>query len=184
MDILCLQEINLNWTPEIEQQIKKIRESPAHSINMCTSHSTKNTDSNYQPGRTFTAALGSWGSHVIHHRTDNSGMGRWSFLEFEGKAGNHIIVMSRYWACSQPPRLSSNTYYDQQYQILLNQGHPKPNPHKQFLTNIITQILTWQTQGKAVHLCMDINHPVTKLTKPTGISRLTTETELIDLQNY
>jgi len=91
MDILCFQETNLNWTTEIKHQIKKIRESPAHGITMCTSHSTKNTDSNYQPGGTFTVALGSWGSCVIDRGYDNSGMGRWSFLEFEGRAGNRII---------------------------------------------------------------------------------------------
>jgi len=52
-------------------------------------------------------------------------------------------------------------FHDQQYRLLVEQGHSQPDPQLQFLDDIIQQICIWRHQKKAVLLCMDANDDVT-----------------------
>jgi len=48
--------------------------------------------------------------------------------------------------------------------------------------DIIAQIHTWRTTGHDVLLCMDVNNSVTTTNRKSGIGRLITETDLVNLQ--
>jgi len=186
--VLCLQEPNLRWNYGITSRIKSIfRQMIKHHVHIATSNSSDPAQdpedkSNYQPGGTMISALGPWTSCVITSGTNSTGLGRWSFIEIEGKTGKKLIILSGYRACPQKPRLGSNTYSDQQYRLLLQAGHANPDPREQFIMDIIAQIHTWRTTGHDVLLCMDVNEPVTTTNRKSGIGRLITEMDLVDLQ--
>jgi len=103
--IICLQETNLHWQPDIHLQIRQIIcNSTLHTSHFNTLNTTEcNKSTNYQPGRTFIATFGPWVSRINHSGTDASGMGRWSYLELEGRSNQKNIIVSRYRACSQNP---------------------------------------------------------------------------------
>jgi len=63
------------------------------------------------------------------------------------------------------------TYYDQEYWILLAAGHPLPDPHEQFVMDLIKQVKIWHTQGAAVLLCMDANEPMLKTLEQSRIGQ-------------
>jgi len=147
----CLQETNLQWNMPITNQIKQIfHDLPTKQTKMATSNSTEVTPSNYQPGGTCIALMGPWISAAKISGKDPSGMGRWSFIEMEGKEAHRRIFVSGYWSCNQNTRLGLAMYHDQQIRILMDQGQTNPDPHHQFLEDLISQIRTWHQQHKAV----------------------------------
>jgi len=77
---------------------------------------------------------------------------------------------------------TTNTVMAQQTCLLLQQGKQNPNPHKQFLTNLINQIHQWQQQHKEVLIGMDVNED---LNDPNSkVMRIFAETDLIDLHYH
>jgi len=63
VNIACFQETNLQWSTPITKQIAQIIcDQPTKQSKLAVSNSLKITPSNYQPGGTCTAAIGSWSS--------------------------------------------------------------------------------------------------------------------------
>jgi len=102
----------------------------------------------------------------------------------EGTAEQRFIFATGYRPGSQQPKLGANTCYDQQYRLLQKHGHLNPEPHNQFIEDLITQIQAWQNQGKAVLICMDANKDAEHMTKKEGLGRLSAETNMVDLHQY
>jgi len=111
-------------------------------------------------------------------------MGRWSYIEMEGKEARRIVVLTGYRSCNQNSQLGSATYHDQQIRILLSQGHVDPDPCTTFLDDIIHQVQQWHQQKKAVLICLDANENVINPNLTRGIGRLFAETDLIDLHYH
>jgi len=96
---------------------------------MAVSASKEPNLENYQLGGTLTTVLGQWTAHLCNHGTDTTGLGRWSHITLEGKNNCRYIILSGYWVVPKPPKLGTNTIYDQQYQLLpLPQGQTDPKP--------------------------------------------------------
>jgi len=148
---------------------------------IATSNSKAVTLGNYQPGGMSTLSIGKWVSCARIADQDQSGLGHWSYIEFEGHDAHQIRIALAYQSCIQNTWLSSNTYHDQQYQLLLESGQSQPDPWLQFLDDFIHHICTWQTQHKAMLICMDASDDVTWLNPKKGIGCLIAETNLIDL---
>jgi hypothetical protein len=68
--------------------------------------------------------------------------------------------------------------FHQQWNILRRTGHPAPNPRKQFVTDLITQIEKWQRAGADVVLGGDFNERLGDTQK--GIANLVTKCGLVD----
>ncbi len=148
---------------------------------MAVSASKDSNDQHYQPGGTLTAAIGRWTAHVTGTGTDQSGLGRWSYIEMQGP--NHIkyIIASGYRVGPKPPTLGANTVYDQQYQILLSQGHIQPKPRQQFIDDLIKQVQAWRQQQIEVLVCLDANEDAEALNPLKDLGQLLAETDLIDI---
>ncbi len=185
VSIACLQETNTQWSHPILHSIRQVMHKlPTKKAKIATSSSAEVIIGNYQPGGTCTIALGRWVSHARIAEQDPHGLGRWSYIEFEGCDGRRIVVVSAYRSCSQQTRLGSSTYHDQQYRLLLSETNPRPDPRLQFLDDLIEQIRLWRHQQKAVLVCMDSNDDVTRINPKKGIGRLLSETDLIDLHHF
>jgi len=68
-----------------------------------------------------------------------------------------LIVVSAYRVCPQTFNATTTTVTAQQTHLLLQQGVTNPNPHKQFITDLITQINSWRQQNKEVLVGLDAN---------------------------
>ncbi len=148
------------------------------------SQSQEQSLANYKPGGTSTIVIGPRTTHACMDGQDPHGLGRWSYLELEGKNDKQIVFVTGYRSCNQPTRLGLSTYHDQQYRLLLQSGKVNPNPREQFLDDIIHQIKTWRLQRKAVLLCMDANDDVSRANPHSGIGRIAAETDLMDLHKH
>jgi len=92
------------------------------------------------------------------------------------------MLISAYQVCTQQFDATANTVTAQQTRLLQQQGIKTPNPKKQFVTDLIALIKTWIHDGKDILLGMDANEDVDNL--GSHITRLFTETGLIDLHNH
>jgi len=74
---------------------------PTKQAKIDTSNSKDTPLGNYQLGGTSTITLGRWTSRVRTADQDPHGLGRWSYLEFEGRDARRIVIVSAYQSCSQ-----------------------------------------------------------------------------------
>jgi len=185
ISVACLQETNIQWSHPILHRIRQILSVlPTRKAKLAHSSSSEVTLGNYQPGGTCTIALGRWTPRARLSEQDSHGLGRWSHIEFEGRDGRRIVVVSAYRSCSQQTRLGSGMYHDQQYRLLLSAHNPRPDPRLQFIDDLIVQIRQWRHQHQAVLICMDANDDVTHINPQQSIGRLLSETDLVDLHHF
>jgi len=175
------QETNTAWKPTTLQAIDSQCNSVFKHKKLATSSSKEKSDHRYQPGGTLTLALGKWASRVISRGHDEP-LGRWSFLELVGQHNKRIMMISAYRVCNQQFDATSNTVTAQQTRIMQQNGVRTPNPKQQFITDLIDLIKSWMQAGKEVLIGMDANEDVDS--PRSKITRLFTETGLIDLHNY
>jgi len=116
--------------------------------------------------------VSSWVSHIVKTGKDASGLSRWSYTEIQGCDNKQFILLSGYQVCkNQNINMGSNNTFNQQYQLLHQQGYQTPDPCTQFLDNIISQIKTWREQHNAVLICIDANENP-KRTSTRGIAQI------------
>jgi len=184
VDIVCFQETNVNWNPAILHQIRQILLAVLpQRAKIVVSQSKEHSLANYKPGGMSTIVLGPHTTHAWMDSYDPHGLGRWSYLEFEGSNDQWIVFVTGYRSCNQPTQLGLTTYHNQQYRLLLEAGHVNPNPREKFLDDIILQIQNWRAQWKAVLVCMDANDDVCHMNLHKGIGRISTEMDLVDLHH-
>jgi len=128
----------------------------------------------------MTAALGRWTARAYRIGQDDSGLGRWSYIEFQGANNIKYIILSGYRVGPKPPKLGANTVYNQQYCILLSQGKLKPQPRQQFVTDLLKQVQYWQQHHTEVLLCLDANEDVEALNPIQELGPLLAGTDLVD----
>ena len=155
-----------------------------HAFSSCTipieTISSMAGSSGYQPGGTFTSTTDKWATRSTGKPlVDPSGLGRWSGLCFIGKRGKRLALLTAYRSPRQQPT-GGFGFFDQQYTMLLSNGHPKPNVRKQFIVDLVQFINTLQLEGHEVLVSLDANETRGQDTT-YGIARLLQECTLTDL---
>jgi len=85
VDVASFQETNIQWNRVILQRIRQIFLGlPPKRAKITVSQSQETVTSNYKPGGTSTRVLGTRTTHVVMDGQDPHGLGRWSYMEFEG----------------------------------------------------------------------------------------------------
>jgi len=182
-DAFAFQETNLAWNKIHRKRIHRIFQSPHHNPVVSTSSSAEISMSSHQRGGTLQAIIGDWSSRSVQIGQDASGLGRWSFIELQGKEDYRYIILSGYRVCeNQTVDPGSNNTFNQQYRLLHYQGQRNPDPRAQFIEDIITLIQEWQSQHKAVLICINANENF-QTPGNHGIARLFAETDLCDLHS-
>jgi len=184
VDAIALQETNLAWNKIHKQKVWQILSKPTGQVTTATSSSTEISTNSHQRGGTLQALVGSWVSRVVHSGSDSSGLGRWSYLELQGRHNQRFIILSGYRVCNnQSVDMGSNNTYNQQYRLLHQQGYQNPDPRSKFLDDLIQLIKNWRAQNKAVLICIDANENPQKA-NTSGVTRIFSETDLIDLHTH
>jgi len=180
-DAIVLQETNVMWHKIHKQKVWRILRKPTGHVIIATSSSTEISTKSHQCSGTLQALVGSWVSHATQASKDPSGLGWWSYIKLQSRDNKCFILLSGYCIHdNQTINMGSNNTFNQQYQLLHQQGNQNPDPHTQFIDNLISQINIWQGQKKAVLICINANNNPQK-TSSQGVSRIFGETDLIDL---
>jgi hypothetical protein len=90
-----------------------------------------------------------------------------------------LIVITAYCVCeANISTIGASTAYHQQWHLIRHKGDPNPQPRKQLITDLITEIQKWQRSGADIILGGDFNEKLGD--SPEGLARLITKCELVD----
>ena len=122
-DIVCLAETNLNWpilqyNSRLNSRIRAFyREFYSSASN--NRHEKHNKS---QRGGTCTFVVNQTTYRVHRSGSDPTGMGRWSWIQIDGKDNHRTRVLTAYRPCKPPSNSSLTTTWDQQERYIRTQG--------------------------------------------------------------
>jgi hypothetical protein len=159
IDVHGLSEINLDvQQPEIRKQMEDISQEFYGTSMLALSTSKLRSKTPYKPGGT---CMGISNESCGRHQTSGSdphGLGRWSFIKMYGKEGKSLVVITACRACNANiGTTGASTAFHQQWNLLRKAGNLKPNPRKQFITDLTAEIKKWQSEGADIILGGDFN---------------------------
>jgi hypothetical protein len=134
-------------------------------------------------GGTCTIIAGKYNARIRDPTTDSKlGLGRWSTTTMQGSKGRSLTIITGYRVCkSSITATGPSTAYRQQWAILNAAGDQNPDPHKQFLTDLLT-FITETRDGDDKHeilLMLDANEST--MENNSQIAKFAAELNLIDL---
>ncbi len=188
MDIAGLAETNTCWSHQHLQvafcttlqstpgQSKVTFGYPSRQIDPCTDKET------FQAGGNLTLVTGNAVSQIHGiHITDETGLGRWSGLTFQGKLGTELTMITGYRTCNGSIKTSPlGSTYIREYTYFKNKGEKTPNPRKHFIQDITKHILYHKEMGDAI-LLMYANG---SLENDTDLQNLQAQCELHDIHRH
>ena len=133
IDIAGLAETNLKWTKQTTATARKHLAAQVRFAMITTTSCDEPTTYIYQRGGVLTATLGSLTGRIGGPGREVRGLGRWSYVQFQGRQRKSIIVMTSYRVAKNNLTRGDNTAYNQQYKALRRQGVDNPKPKKTFL---------------------------------------------------
>ena len=110
----------------------------------------------HQPGGTCSLAFDHLATTVTDTGNDESGLGRWSWVKVEGKAGHVTRIISAYRPCRNGNARSLQTVYAQQRRHWLSQ-HRHISPIKAFRDDLLAALQAWRETGERLILGIDAN---------------------------
>merc|ERR1712115_562629 len=157
-NIICLQETNADFKQKSIRDIftNTIRQACTHQHTSFSTSSIPAKHNHYLPGGTSITTLGSWTGARLSSGRDYP-LGRWSWTTLQGKQDKKITIISAYRVHSGNPSDSPFKIYNQQYALLLQQGHTNPDPRTQTITDLENFIHTIQDTSHSIILCIDGN---------------------------
>jgi hypothetical protein len=129
----------------------------------------------YKPGGTITTITGKWQARVSEKGTDESGLGRWSYLKVSSNR-KAIIIKTAYRPCASH---GPSTAWMQQWTLLRESGETNPDPIKKFYNDLEKLIQGWIKQNIEIILLIDANETIGE--KPGGLSSAVGRLGLVDL---
>ena len=112
----------------------------------------------------------------------NDDLGRWVGLELLGRNGRPLVIICAYQVCQKSGRSGDFTAYTQQVSILRRRGVDRPNPRKQFITDLIALLKPYCSANADIVLMGDFNESIGL--GATGMTRVIQECHLTDAQAY
>ena len=107
-----------------------------------------------QQGGTFLVADQWVSTHLRDAGVDSSGLGRWSWMRFEGNCITTRVIIA-YQPC-QTRKTSTESTMAQQRRYWRLQGNRK-NPRALFVRDLCNSLLQWRNQGEKLLLILDAN---------------------------
>ena len=96
-----------------------------------------------------------------HSGKDDTGIGRWVVIVFQGSKGIKTIIVCSYISCYNK-NMESSTSYQQQHRYLLLKEKDRTCQSKRLNNALIRQLQNWWEEGDRIILCMDTNEYIYK----------------------
>ena len=157
VDIFGWQEtgIAFHLLPKSKRLFSRLQDIRWNKIRVSSSNNKHEKNGIFQYGGTAVTAVDEAAHRIKCTGSDLTGLGRWSWILFEGKANHLTRVISAYVPC----RSSDNrrqTVYNQQKRYFWKRGIQQC-PRKLMHQHLTQQIQTWQNQGDNIVLMIDMN---------------------------
>jgi hypothetical protein len=107
---------------------------------------------------------------------DDSGLARWTYMEFRGRNGHSTMMLVGYNPCKNNKK-DSGTTYQQHRRYFINKEKEVVEPRKRFLTDLLALLSKWREEGKRIIVYMDANEHVYK----GAIGKALTDSEGLDM---
>ncbi len=181
VDIFGLAEINVNPRhPGLTEEIAQIaKRNWTHATTTLA-----NTDADCrawaQQGGTCMTTTRKWISRLVESGRDAK-LGRWSYHILRGQDNRKTVFVSGYRVC-QANVAGPLTAASQQWSILKKAGVDRPNPRKQFFSDLSVQVKKWTSKNWEVCVSLDANEAHED--KEHGLASFLEQTSLIDVHRY
>ena len=178
VDIICLIETNVHWSPFLIDRFKQILQSTWNKskISFYTLESKVQWNSTYKPRGTAIIALKSISSAILNKGQDSSGMGRWTFMSILGKHNKITTIFNMYRSCNTNLHNAGESTVVRQQWLIMQKIYRQEHPHDEAITYIIKDINKKREAGNEIILTMDGNEPL--VNDKGGISRIYRECNL------
>jgi hypothetical protein len=178
IDIFVIAETNLDWNTQLTSTARRICQQHYHNAIIATSSSRDHGASDFHPGGTMTAVTGKWSGRSVGSISDSHGLGRWSGVSLRCSHGHAVHILSAYRPVESHSNDTSHTFLQQHRNLLRQAGQAKPDPPKQFFTDLTTLVNTFHAQKDSVIIIMDANE---SLLDGKHLPRFLSQTNLISL---
>ena len=163
IDIVGWQEVGIAFhiLPKYERLAERIKDIRWKKIRSITSNNKHESVNKTQYGGTAVMSFDEAAHRVKKTGSDPTGLGRWSWMLFEGKNNYTTRIISAYVPC-KTMNDKHQTVYNQHKRYFLQQGIdtcPRLLMH-QHITN---QIKKWQLQGDNIVLLIDANEDLSRM---------------------
>ena len=156
-DICGMQEIGLaqQLLPRHDQLVEGMRDFRRDNIGMSSANNKHENIEKMQYGGTAVFAYDLFSYMVRASGCDNTGLGRWSWLQLEGHKDRRVRVISAYNPCRTPTNHYATVY--SQHKRFFNSNRQDVCPRKQFRRDLCNFIHTCQANGEWIILLIDCN---------------------------
>jgi hypothetical protein len=139
-----------------------------------TSESDIRTENACKPGGTITTIVGKWQSRVSDRGSDETGLGRWSYIVVSSNR-KKVVIITAYRPCKST---GPQTAWTQQW-LLLQEKQQQPDPIKEFDRDLDAEIRKWLHNGHEIILMIDTNEEIGY--KPGGINAVISKSGLYNI---
>ena len=156
LDILGHAETRANW-PLLHhhRQLSQLFQSDTQ-LRTVTGHNSHEQYSTTQEGGTSLMAFDEIATKVTSTSSDETGLGRWCSMLFEGKEGYKCRVITAYQPCKQPKNGHYSTTYNQ-HRRYFRKRKVKTCPRELFRVHLLKDLTSWQQNEEKLILLMDAN---------------------------
>jgi hypothetical protein len=163
-DIVCYNEHRLNLMHKSNKsgfsQLFRGGESEIRTIAAHNSHEGKEVGRT-QEGGTAMLAFGTIIEQLDteHSGRDESGLGRWVAMTFQGEGDIRTRVVCGYNPCYNKNQ-TSRTSYQQHRRYFVNKEKDDTCPRTRFRRDLVRQLKVWREQGDRLIVCLDANENI------------------------
>jgi len=163
VDIVGWQEVGiafhmLKGHESFHERIRDVRWSKSRKVQ---ANNINDIHEPFQWGGTSIISVNEAASRVTETTKDDTGLGRWSAMLFEGKNDHKVRVISAYNPCKTSDPKKMHTVYNQHRRHLLAQGNNNC-PRLQFRLDLIQRIQSWRKDGELIIILMDFNEDLAR----------------------
>ena len=177
-DLAGYGEINVDTTQfGVKQKCYAALNKSFERGKLVLSSSSITTENEYKPGGTMIVGHDDIVGRMVANGTDR--MGRWSWTKLSGCRGKRINFIVVYQVCSRPTNKTGITAYHQQENILRLEHKADGRPRKNFQTELISLLKTWQNNGESIILVGDLNEPLVPDT--SNMAKVVQDLDLVDI---
>ena len=172
IDICCWQELGiaLHMTKHQDRIHERMRDHRWGRIRISATNNRHESIDKMQFGGTMAMAMNSTAARVHASGADETGLGRWAWLLFEGHNSYRTRVISAYIPCKQQGKKDATVYA--QHQRYYNSKGKNGCPRRNMIIELTDQIEKWQRKSENIVLFIDCNE---NLNKRGEVQRLLTD---------
>ena len=162
VSIIGLQEVGvaMHLVPKYDRLQERMRDLRWKKIKISQANNTNENVEKSQYGGTAIIAYDEAAARAsARNGVDNTGLGRWSWMSFEGKQNHKTRIISAYNPCKS---YGDETVYMQHKRYFTSKGLDIC-PREQFIHDLTDQIKKWQRHNEQIVLMIDGNENFARL---------------------